>query len=90
MELESQKVEFALVLVSRWIPNRDSRLSPHFIQCSDNIQVPRNRRYKTTNMVRKVLQTNDPVLALIALSESDFFSKIITNENHPLHPEGRK
>lgn len=42
--------------------------------------------FQTTSMGRKVIQCNDPAIALIALTESDFFSKIVSNENHPLHP----
>jgi cytochrome P450 len=42
--------------------------------------------FQSTTMGRKVMQTNDPVLALIALQESDFFSKKTSNENHPLYP----
>ena len=39
---------------------------------------------KTTDMGRTNYFTNDPVIAVIAMSESPFFSKYI-NENHPLH-----
>lgn len=42
--------------------------------------------FQSTTMGRKVIQTNDPVLALIALQESDFFSKKTSNQNHPLYP----
>ena len=41
--------------------------------------------FQTTSLGRKVLEVNDPALALIAFTESDFFSKIL-NENHPLYP----
>lgn len=42
--------------------------------------------FQTTSLGRKVIQVNDPRIALVALTESDFFSKIVSNENHPLHP----
>ncbi|KAJ5548599.1 Cytochrome monooxygenase alnD [Penicillium frequentans] len=41
--------------------------------------------FKTTNMGRTIYQTNDPQLAQIVFSESDFFTKKI-NESHPLYP----
>ncbi|EMC91552.1 hypothetical protein BAUCODRAFT_38665 [Baudoinia panamericana UAMH 10762] len=41
--------------------------------------------FKTTNMGKTVCQTNDPILAQIAFTESDFFSKEIVDD-HPLHP----
>ncbi|KAK4212134.1 cytochrome P450 [Rhypophila decipiens] len=40
---------------------------------------------QTTNLGRTVYQTNDPNLANIFFSESEYFSKIIT-EDHPLWP----
>ncbi|KAH8695415.1 putative cytochrome P450 monooxygenase [Talaromyces proteolyticus] len=39
---------------------------------------------KTENMGRLTYQTNDPIIAALAFSESDFFTKKI-NEAHPLH-----
>ncbi|KAF2720981.1 cytochrome P450 [Polychaeton citri CBS 116435] len=41
--------------------------------------------FKTSNMGKTVYQTNDPTIAQIAFSESEFFSKDI-NEDHPLYP----
>jgi hypothetical protein len=41
--------------------------------------------FQTTNFGRKAIQINDADIALIVLTESDFFSKII-NESHPLYP----
>jgi hypothetical protein len=41
--------------------------------------------FKSTNMGKTVLQTNDPELGQIALSETEFFSKEI-NDDHPLKP----
>lgn len=41
--------------------------------------------FQTTNMGRTIYQTNDPQLAQIVFSESDFFTKKI-NESHPLYP----
>lgn len=40
---------------------------------------------QTTNMGRTVYHTNDPELSAIVFSESDFFTKRIS-EGHPLHP----
>ncbi|KAJ5339874.1 hypothetical protein N7452_006602 [Penicillium brevicompactum] len=40
---------------------------------------------KTTNLGRTTYHTNDPTLAAICFSESDFFTKEI-NEAHPLYP----
>ncbi len=42
--------------------------------------------FQSTSMGRKVIQVNDPKIALIVLSESEFFTKQVSNENHPLHP----
>lgn len=39
---------------------------------------------KTTNMGRTIYQTNDPEIASIVFSESDFFTKLITPD-HPLY-----
>lgn len=41
--------------------------------------------FKTSNMGSTVYQTNDPTIAGIVFSESDFFTKNII-EGHPLHP----
>jgi cytochrome P450 len=41
--------------------------------------------FKTTSMGVTGYQTNDPKIAQIVLSESDFFSKEI-NKTHPLYP----
>ncbi|KAF4544366.1 Cytochrome P450 4F8 [Lasiodiplodia hormozganensis] len=40
--------------------------------------------FKTTNMGRTTYHTNDPEIATIVFSESDFFTKLITTE-HPLY-----
>lgn len=37
-------------------------------------------------MGKVVYQVNDPELALIAFSETEFFTKQTSNENHPLYP----
>lgn len=43
--------------------------------------------FQTTTMGMTQIQCNDPNLAQIAFTESQFFSKIISNNsNHPLHP----
>ena len=42
--------------------------------------------FQSTSMGRKVIQTNDPRVALTVLTESDFFTKAVSNPNHPLHP----
>lgn len=41
--------------------------------------------FKSTSMGRTTYHTNDPALASIVFSESEFFSKLI-NEDHPLYP----
>lgn len=42
--------------------------------------------FQSTSLGRKVIQTNDPRIALVALTESDFFTKNVSNVNHPLYP----
>lgn len=43
--------------------------------------------FQTTTMGMTQIQCNDPELAAIVFNESQFFSKIISNNpNHPLHP----